>query len=535
MSKNKALEFISAAFPYIAGIFALLLLAKSLGLGWISSEALKRYVFFLPLAAIPAVLLASKEKLGKPDARLKIAIFFICIISISAFRLYPYAGNPIPLGYDGGMYKYITDKYSDALPGVPEESLDEWIKAGNDQGLFIFASQLQAVFGFTIIDLLTYGLVIASLLLGAAVYLSSKEFFGESPALISLLFYSASYTQYAVFELLYAKTLFGLCFFLLALHFLKRDNLTAFTVCFAATGAFHIPEMLVLALASGIHAIQAKDKRIFACMAVAFLVLVPFVLPRISSLSELAQTAVETSSDNFFQGTNEGGGTFFEISQYQFIALAYLPMALIACIIALRERKAELPLAAFVATGAIVAMQLFFFKRYLVLLDILAIVLAGAGMQKMFFDTGNAKAGTAILAMLLAVGLVATAGEATQAKPMLDEQQLAGIEWLEANTPDNAFILATNYDAPWVLGWSKRKVIAPGLFDWNQDNKTAWLNFLETDSLSDAQEFLSKYPKPLYVYKSDNGPNRMTEAKFENSCFERKDSSSRFKIWEYEC
>jgi hypothetical protein len=85
------------------------------------------------------------------------------------------------------------------------------------------------------------------------------------------------------------------------------------------------------------------------------------------------------------------------------------------------------------------------------------------------------------------------------------------------NTEPDAYIFATSYDAPWVLGWSNREVIAPGLFNYKMYDKSEWLRFLGTKDVEFSNELLSAWDDPVYIYYSVNYFNRLELEKFEKS------------------
>ncbi|HEY97806.1 MAG TPA: hypothetical protein G4O16_06465 [Dehalococcoidia bacterium] len=94
------------------------------------------------------------------------------------------------------------------------------------------------------------------------------------------------------------------------------------------------------------------------------------------------------------------------------------------------------------------------------------------------------------------------------------------MEWLKENTGENAYVLATTNDAPWVLGWSDRRVIAPGLFEWDLYEKEEWDAFFSTDDPETAKQFLERYDDPLYIYYSVNEDNYLGLEKFEGKYFQ---------------
>jgi hypothetical protein len=71
-----------------------------------------------------------------------------------------------------------------------------------------------------------------------------------------------------------------------------------------------------------------------------------------------------------------------------------------------------------------------------------------------------------------------------------------------------------------VLGWSDRRVIAPGLFEWDVYEKEEWETFFETDDPEVAGDFLSAYDDPVYIYHAINEDNYLGLEKFRGENFQ---------------
>ena len=126
---------------------------------------------------------------------------------------------------------------------------------------------------------------------------------------------------------------------------------------------------------------------------------------------------------------------------------------------------------------------------------------------------------TAGILLLVSAG-INTMTEVNNVRPLIDEEQLGAVEWIRENAEDNAYVLATSNDAPWVLGWSGRRVIAPGLFEWDVHSKDEWIDFFSTESPEAAREFLDVYDAPIYIYYSKNRDNNLGLEKFRGNNFQ---------------
>ena len=260
---------------------------------------------------------------------------------------------------------------------------------------------------------------------------------------------------------------------------------------------------------------------IFAVLGAAVLI-APFWLLRWDANWTVLSGTIETAISSIQNGEELGGGTFFDFATYRVVSLAYLPFALIGALFLVRKRNWNSVFFYFVISSIIVVFHLFFFKRFIIPLDIVFVMLAAVGIDYILLrrEKISRVAGVVIILLLIVAAGIPTLDAAQDARPRVTEDQLQSVEWIAENTEEDAYVLATSYDAPWVLGWSERRVIAPGLFEWNVHNRKEWRSFLWTGDLEGARLFLDAYEGPLYIYHSENRGNYLNLRKFQNPSFE---------------
>ena len=244
------------------------------------------------------------------------------------------------------------------------------------------------------------------------------------------------------------------------------------------------------------------------------LLIVPFWLPRLEINWGLMSATFETPS----------GGTFFTFNTYTIVSLAYLSFALMGAIYLVTRRNWNSILFYFVINSIIVVFELFFFRRLIVPLDIAAVILAGVGVGCTLLHIKGLKRVAALVAIILLMGTsgVPTVTAANNVRPMLTDEQLKAVEWIKENTERDAYVLASSSDAPWVLGWSERRVIAPGLFEWDSHTKDEWFGFFESKDPQEAKEFLDVYDGSIYIYYSKNKNSSLGFLeKFEGDYFQK--------------
>ena len=514
-------EGIKSSYIQLFMVFIVIVLLKEVNI--IPSYYLnfKLFAYILPFLSIPVLLdLKKSAPSGFSHTGPILLILFTFILSI---RLIPYIYTQVPLGYDPGFYKYAIEMYANNLPNIPESTLPEWLKVMFPQGLFVLTDILYIFAGFDAAGFFKILFPFLCALLILPVFILTRDLFDERSATIAALLYALSYTQYTMFTYLYFKNVIGLIFLLLAIFLLERKKYAPLVLMYAALGIYHRPEFLLFSLIMVVYFLHVRDKKLIYVVLATAIMIAPFWLSRLSGNLLMIRNVAGTALTNIQVSQAGGGGTFFGFGTYEWVSLAYLPFGLIGVIYVLLQKKWSGLLFGFLINAAIVVFQLFFFKRLIISLDILLIIFAGAGLNYGFLESKliSKKLASAAVILLLASSGIILLEQVSHARPLVNEDQLEAVRWLALNTEPDAYVLATSYDAPWVLGWSERRVIAPGLFQWNIYNEQKWIEFLRTGDPEIAKEFLEPYNSSnIYVYHSKNRFNQMNLEKFEGSSFE---------------
>jgi len=495
-----------SSYVQLCMIFVLALLLKELNILPFYYLNFKLFAYILPLFSIPALMQLKKSETNKiPNTWVILSILFVFILAV---RLVPYLHTQVPLGYDPGFYKYAIEIYANSLPDIPESTLPVWLKSVFPQGLFVLTDALHIFAGFDAIGFFKILFPFLCAFLVLPVFVLTRDLFDERSAIIASVLYALSYTQYTMFTYLYFKNVIGLIFLLLAIFLLERKKYAPLILMYAALGIYHRPEFLLFSLIIVAYFLRVRDKNIIYTVIATVILIAPFWLPRLSDNLLMLQGVANTAITNVQLSQPEGGGTFFGFDKYEQVSLAYLPFGLIGVIYVLLQKKWSGLLYGFLINAAIVVFQLFFFKRLIISLDILLIIFAGAGLNYGFIESEvPKKLGIAALLLLLMSSGIVLIDQVTHTRPLMNNEQLDAVKWLSSNTEPDAYILATSYDAPWVLGWSGRRVIAPGLFEWDEHNRSEWIEFLISKDPVAAKDFLSDRDAPVHIFKSKNPGN----------------------------
>lgn len=571
----KKLKPIKAIFQ---STFYQLLLVYSVLLVLISLNLLYKYtihfeIFALILSVFGIAIISKSDitnfnkhkHLKHLNKKLHYGFFILASIFIFVFRAIPYFHNKVPLGYDTGIYKYAIEH------GL--KNLDSWILQGTEPGFLYLMSLLKLIFSSQFI--LTWLFILFFVLLGLGVYLVSKEYFNKLAGLIALLLFALSLIQFKLFTYMYYKNVIGLCLMLFSIYFLKKadDNKKnkeepeknkkyyrwLFIVLAGLTGAVHRPTFYILCISyffySFVSPINFSDNKInnknnktdnntifkhsnknklsysisilLKNVISGIIILVIFSVFYLGKFKVAVLSMFEPVLNAFFQ-PGESPGTFISFFSYQFSSLAYLPFALLGLFCLTKKRKFNMLFFLAVVTAIIVYFKFFFFNRFIIHLDIALLILASLGFCILIKN--KKKFGIAIVVLLLFSSCVVVFNEARKTNPLVSEQELEVI--MSMQNLDSEYVMCTSsYYSPWLQGYSGKKVIAPGLFDYDNHSKAEWFDFWTTQELGEIKQFLDIYPKPLYIFIGEKQKDNLDSYE----CFENIYKQGDSKIYKFNC
>lgn len=509
---------------------------------FISLRVLYKYTLHFEIMALILAILGisiispqeSKESRFLIHRKLHIILFILAITFIIAFRMIPYISNSIPLGYDSGIYKYGIEH------GLT--NLDKFVvEGGFEPGFLYLMKPISMIFSSHFI--LTYLLIGFCVLLGLGIYFTTKEFFSKKTALISLLIYSLSIIQFKTFAYMYYKNIIGLSLMLFAVYFLRKhekSNKKIFLLLFiflaGILGSIHRPTFYIFGLPYFFYVFISpiKNKKYnlksmffnvltgIAILAIAIPIYFGNFMPQVTNM-------IEPTLEGFVQ-IGEAPGTFISFFSYQFLTLAYLPFAILGFFILVRKKQFNFLFFWALINFSMVYFQFFFFKRFIIPLDMILIILSSLGFSTLIEN--KKKFGSIILIIMLISAGILLFKESKDARPLIDKSEFKTIQYLN-NTEENAFVMATSsLYSPSVLGYSNRKTIAPGLFDYNKHNKQQWIEFWTDSGINKTKDFMNLYPKPLYIFI---GKQQNDNLKNYSECFQVYYNNSENKIYRYVC
>ncbi len=540
-------QVLENAFYQLLVIYTILILLASLNLFW--KFSLQFQIFALILGFL-GIIVVNKVDISKPvkdkkDKETKetyykyltlknyfYPLLFLALFLIILFRIIPYINNPIPLGYDTGIYKYAVEH------GLT--NLDNWVLRSVEPGFLYLMSIFKPILSTH--SILTYLLIFFSLILGLAVYLVASEFFGKEVGLIAIFIYALSFAQFLTFTYMYYKNIIALSLALFSIYYLKKYDSTRnkwflflFILLGGLTGAIHRPTFYIYGLSYFFYAFISPYNKKYDYKLMLHNILYGIIILAIAGIfyigifSPSITQIIEPVLQGFVQ-TGESPGTFINFFTYQFSTLTYLPFAILGFFYLIRKRKFNMLFFWTLITTIIVYFQFFFFNRFIIHLDIMLIILASLGFFIIIKD--NKKLGLIILILMLFSSAFVLLKEARDTKPLINDAELNTIQYL-STLESNAYVMTTSsVYSPWVLGYSDRKTIAPGLFDYDKHIESEWNDFWKTTDINKIKQFMDSYQKPLYIFIGEKQNDNLKDLK---QCFNLTYNNGNNKVYQYLC
>ncbi len=497
--------------------------------GFLRRFSLQFHIFALLVAFAGIWILLKDGKQFDIKKGLYYSIFVLAILFIIVLRVIPYIGNDIPLGYDTGLYKYAIEK------GL--ENRDLWVLQGVEPGFLYFMNFVKMFFDINFI--LKWLFIGFNVILGFSVYLFVKEYWNKNAALISLLLYAVSVVQFLTFWYMYYKNIIGLSLMLFAFYFLirykknkEKKNLAAFVVIAGVLGGIHRPTFYMFGLSYFVYAFVKpyRDKvynwnELKVNILSGILILIIAFSFYIGDFFVSITTVLPWVAKGFI-APGESPGTFISFFQYQFSVLPYLPFAILGLFYLWKRDNKSILFVWAVINLIIVYFQFFFFKRFIIHLDVALLISAGIGFSE--FIERKRKLGVFVCSLLILSAGFLVWGQSVNSKPLIDKEGLSLIQDLALKTEPDAKILAMSSEySPWVLAYSNRATLAPGLFDENIWSEDEWREFWDNGDINRTKELVGKYNGNIYLFAGTK--------RFKNECFEVFLERGENKVYKYTC
>jgi hypothetical protein len=479
------------------------------------------YVGFELFAFITAlVCVLRKERLSK-EKPLPGWLIAVGIALIILTRLIPYWMNDVPLGYDAGFYMPAIDQYS-------EQRVETWFAEWSPPGMFALTNVMKG-FGINTHTIVVYFYILLEIALGIGIYSFTKTFFSKNAAIIALFIYALSAAQYIVFQALFFKNVLALILMLVALMLIKQKRYLVGSITAICVFAVHQPTFLVFGLAYLLYTIFLfKKPKVFLKYAlIGAAILATGSLFYINEFYSLIISRFDAFSPQ------AGPGSFITFVKYEYASLAYMAAALIGWLYTIKRKQFEFPFYMFLFSGTIVYFKLFFYHRFIIYLDVIAIVMAGYGISILMNEHRKTMLALTGLMFIAMTGALAPLMLTDRHHISVDERKF--IKSLPEITEENSSILSNMVeDAPFLETYSNRTVVAPGLFGNGKFTHTEWRRYWSAESFAQIKDLMDRYDKPLYIYLGEK-TMRGNAQKFNDSCIISIQKQEPMELLRYDC
>ncbi|MCA1810539.1 MAG: hypothetical protein LC623_00825, partial [Halobacteriales archaeon] len=434
--------------------------------------------------------------------------------------------------YDYGFYKVAFDAYQ--APSLPLASAPHWMQELFPPALPALHTVLHAVTGLDATTHLTAlePLLAASLALPAFALVRSR--FGTPSGLVAAGLAAVAFPLFAAHEFLYEKNLGALLILCGGLFLLLRGAWLAAGFVLGSLGVWQQPTFLFAALGLAVAFVldlarKGPWKRWLQAAAASLPAFAPVWLLWPAAFLPAGLRVLEQTG-HAITGEPVVGGTFFGLATYLEASAAYLPLALAFLLVAVRSRRAA-PLAALLAAGLLyVTLRLLFHDRFLIMVDLAAILVAAPAVWRLV--PGSTRTRAAVAAAVILLAALPTVQEALRPDPthrLMSASQREAIAWVAANVPPNATLLSDNLVAPYVAAEGGHPTYGPGLFDDPHD-RGQWAAFYATANATAVRDFVRAYGSDVYVFQ----PSGWAGERFRPPAFSLVHEAADAKVWRLE-
>jgi len=438
-------------------------------------------------------------------------IFLIFFIS----RVVPYIVNPVPFGYDAGLYLSVFKTFP---------FLAQWHQIGFAPGLFTLTYPLIKL-GINPELLLIPLAVISECLLFYSLFWVVKKLTDKKTALIGIFLLTVSAVQFRAYWYFYINNIISLALLILTLYFLSKNRFILGLLGSILIGLFHLPTFLILFLIIVGEILFNHKLRKFYLKLLLSIILVactyywprlnltikPYILPIIQSFN----------IKEIILNTQKGSGAFYNLTTSLMLVSFYLPFAVYGLFSLWGKSKKELRLfkvGFFLILGLIIT-RFFFYSRFFIMWDIFIIFWAAVGLNKLMEKQKQHKDLFKYYFFILVIFIVAFIFKTGQ--PLISKDLLKEIKQFKGDSQANILSIESG-DTAWLIGYTNYPIIAWG---WEGGNNLYWTNeqwrqFYNSSLTEDRIKLIKLLPQPLYIFINDHNLINLIDLQ-QTSCIEQ--------------
>lgn len=273
-----------------------------------------------------------------------------------------------------------------------------------------------------------------NLLVGWGVYLAAKEYFGKEAAYFSLLIYCLSISQFLAYWLFFFRAMPALFLLLAGLILLKRGSFWT-TPVVAAVALFHSPTFLPILPALVFSLLTVRKKSvIWSTIVFSLLVFAFFHWQKdfFAYFYYLQQYLTIENASSSLMFAKKVGGYFSQPELYTgFLALFYLPFAILSFVRQLTFKKFDFLFFITITSFSLIPLNfLFYNNRLIVILDLLLIILSGPVVLDFIKIISQNRTGGRLLMLLFCFLTFFTFYQSWKMEPVVNKKELEEIRAL---------------------------------------------------------------------------------------------------------
>src|SRR3989339_73922 len=423
-----------------------------------------------------------------------LAVFIILFYAFSRLWMVFKYGDAA-LGYDFGIYRHNIGLYFDRL---------------GDKSVVPFGwsnfSNVLRLLGDSTDKIMVGWYFLFSVLILAALYCVAKSYFNAKAALVAVILFAASITQFEFYQWYFYRNFLALFFVLLAFLFIRHKSYFLI-LPLVFIGIVHPPSLIPLGLSlfAYLFVCEREERKFLLISGAVSLVLILLLNWRELKIYLPFFTEYFGSAKKVAEGGHaEFSGLFINAKEYLCYAVFYLPFGIVGFIMFFKKRKF---LTIFLAINLILmAVGFVLYRRFFVVVDLVLIIFASAAIFTLLERRCNYCFVKYVFAVFCVLLFVFSSWHIVHKKPLITRTEMNAIQTL-SHISDGKYALtvSSNY-APWLLGFANKKIIAPGMFEYDKFSREEWQKFWFSKDASVRYDLLARYnSSPIFLFLGDKG------------------------------
>ncbi len=419
------------------------------------------------------------------------------------FRIYGFLSNPVPLWYDPGLYRMLFVEYAGNLPNINFTNLSPWV-VWTYPPLLGFLSNILIIIGFSPDFLLNYGIWILSLLTCFFLYFISKKMLWRNAAILAVIIFCISITQYQVFWWNYFKQSLWVILMLSAFYtLLQRKYILSFPIILAIftlhrpTGVFFLATYILYNIIQYFQYKKYDLLNIFTILGawfIAILMYIPFwdtlIVPLIAPLT----STIMNDSRSW---------TFLLKDEFGFYNIFIILPSIYGLYSKFTKREFDIITVWYITWMLWVWLRLFFYNRMYIFFDIFIILLAAYGFSELYKQRKKVFY-YVFVSFFVIQSLFYTWYIYFKWQAIIAPQEFEFIKKIPTIIEEDSIVMVwSSRYSPWISGYVTSEVIAPWLFhidSWENEDWQIWWRSTPEEKCTMIQETYNHIKNPLYIY-----------------------------------